>query len=416
MKHSLLQSVLACWLVACGSETHEADVGADSAYEMHTLGDAYALPDGDAQERECVAGRTRCEGRCVLLESHPEHCGQCGIRCEGENECVHARCAPAREPDPDRDAGRYASLQIDDEGRPHIAYLDESTPDEIALRYAYFDGMRWNTEAIDGGAVGSWLSLALDEGGSPLVSYYDHVDDALRVARRSLGAWEVESVAIGGRYTGLSASEGRVDVVHYDYTAEAIFHSAFDGERWFTRPVSDVGDSGKYASLARASDGALYVSFYQGNPSQLVFGEAHEDGWRLETVHEGPSLGQYTSLALDAAGAPCIAYYDAYQARLLFAHQTLDGWVRDVVDEDGDVGRFASLAFRGSTPIIAYYDASNEDLRVALRQDSGAWESRLLDERGDVGTNASLVVTEEHVHVAYFSASTKRLRYLRRAL
>lgn len=43
-------------------------------------------------EQECTVGGTSCEGECVNIENHPDHCGGCGAPCDGV--CEAGDCNP----------------------------------------------------------------------------------------------------------------------------------------------------------------------------------------------------------------------------------------------------------------------------------------------------------------------------------
>lgn len=49
----------------------------------------------EGTECRCRSGYTTCEGRCVNLQTSPEHCGACGVVCAqacGAGACVDASC------------------------------------------------------------------------------------------------------------------------------------------------------------------------------------------------------------------------------------------------------------------------------------------------------------------------------------
>src|SRR5688572_1598864 len=47
---------------------------------------------GDDKVCGCPEGKTRCNDRCVNLQTNERHCGSCSNRCPGEQECVGGRC------------------------------------------------------------------------------------------------------------------------------------------------------------------------------------------------------------------------------------------------------------------------------------------------------------------------------------
>ena len=72
-------------------------------------------------------------------------------------------------------AGQESALALDAHNRPRIAYGDWDYPNND-LRYAYFDGYDWQIETVHSttlaGAQAQGISLALDDAGSPHISYY----------------------------------------------------------------------------------------------------------------------------------------------------------------------------------------------------------------------------------------------------
>ena len=82
-----------------------------------------------------------------------------------------------------------ASLALDRAGRPHIAYWDNSAN---ALRYARRTGpgSTWITQTVEAGmawiAGSGRVSLALDRGDHPYISYSDETNRSLKVAGRGV--------------------------------------------------------------------------------------------------------------------------------------------------------------------------------------------------------------------------------------
>ncbi len=84
--------------------------------------------------------------------------------------------------------GDYCSLALDAQGQPHIAYHDFTHGD---LKYAVKSGGTWTVVTVDEGAasggapshdVGQYASLALDAQGNPRIAYYDATTGDLRYA------------------------------------------------------------------------------------------------------------------------------------------------------------------------------------------------------------------------------------------
>ncbi len=103
--------------------------------------------------------------------------------------CDDANCAGGGESvvtvDSGGVVGRFTSLELDAAGKPVISYLDSTNQD---LKVAYCDdancaGVGDNVVTVDsGGDVGWYTSLELDAAGNPVVSYYDMIDQDLKLA------------------------------------------------------------------------------------------------------------------------------------------------------------------------------------------------------------------------------------------
>lgn len=92
------------------------------------------------------------------------------------------------EVDNDFFAGQESCLALTTDNQPRIVYSDWDYPNQD-LRYAYFNGFDWEIEKADTstqpGARAEGVSLALDSGGSPHISYYFDVNGP------PLYAWKV---------------------------------------------------------------------------------------------------------------------------------------------------------------------------------------------------------------------------------
>ena len=188
----------------------------------------------------------------------------------------------AKEPvDSSSSVGRYNSLAIDSQGRPHIAYRDGNL---LALRYSRWTGTAWSTGIVDWvGDVGLFASLALSASDLPRIAYYDNDNGYLK----------------------------------YAYN---------DGTTWYNETVDDGSPDddyvGKYASLAIDSAGRPHIAYYNESWGTLKYARWDGSQWVIETITDPDGSSDYgvgCSLHLDALDLPHIAYYDNANADLKYA-------------------------------------------------------------------------------------------------
>ncbi len=156
-------------------------------------------------------------------------------------------------------SGQYASLALDADRDPHVAYYDSQNKE---LRLASFTGSAWSSQVVDGTTafVGQFASLALDPTtGHPRISYYDG-----------------------------------------DPRNRDLRYASFDGASWSWEVVDDTGTVGQYTSLAlEATTGHPRISYYDATNRDLKYAAWNGAAWEVSVVDEAGYVGTYSSLALD---------------------------------------------------------------------------------------------------------------------
>jgi fibronectin type 3 domain-containing protein len=83
--------------------------------------------------------------------------------------------------------GFYSSLALDASDHPHIAFHDDSAQHD--LKYAEWTGTDWLVERVEWGSpsnvLGTYASLALDNGGYPHISYYHNTKSDLKYTTKA---------------------------------------------------------------------------------------------------------------------------------------------------------------------------------------------------------------------------------------
>ena len=132
--------------------------------------------------------------------------------------------------------GSHTSLDLDEDGYPHISYGDIGNGD---LKYAYQDASGWHIETVDSeGDIGYFTSLALDVGGHPHISYLHcrrslYFCDAgdLEYAHRDTFGWHIETVdsegSVGWSTSLALGAGGYPHISYHDYTNDDLKYAYY---------------------------------------------------------------------------------------------------------------------------------------------------------------------------------------------
>ncbi len=311
--------------------------------------------------------------------------------------------------------GKYSSLALDSNNRPHLSYYHETNEE---LRYAYWNGTGWSVETADSnGSVGSHCSLALDSNNRPHISYYG--DDQLLYAYLDGSKWERTVVDSDGRVGGFASiavdSFDRPHISYFDWDNEDLKYAYWNGTAWENETVDRDGRMGEHTSIAIDSLDRPHISYSDWDNGTLKYASRNGTGWRNETVDSnGRQVGEYTSITLDSSDRPHISYYDYNMTNGDLKYAFWDGqdWQTTTVDWTGRVGEYTSIALDTlDRPHISYCTYPDSVLKYAYVNESG-WQLETLDVAAWSGHHTSLTLDDnDRPHIAYFDADTHDLRY-----
>lgn len=315
------------------------------------------------------------------------------------------------------------SLVYDSGGRPHVVYGGDH------LYYAWYDGSTWVKLTIDTNSqVGEYASIALDNDNNPRIAYYDSANRSLKFAYRLNNVWYTltldtppESVVV----------PENLELVPDPVNAQELFsQDPNEADELESKPEENTtGDAGKYTSIAIGTDNRVHISYYYNDG---VFGNLKYATWdgvtwsfQLADYNNTPSVeydtGLWTSIAVKSNNLPCISYMDEKYDDLKYACSNgAGGWsVTNISEETGRKnnleGVFTSLVFDiNNNPNISFLDFSvsgNYRLRHAYFKQS-AWNSIAVDNGAGIGYDTSIAFKPDNtLLISYYDAGNLRLKY-----
>jgi hypothetical protein len=325
--------------------------------------------------------------------------------------------------------GNDCSLALDADGNPHISYNDGNYS---GLKYASWNGSKWNIQVVDLGGVtggdGLYSSLSIDSSGSPHISYcaFDETYHGyLKYAWWNGLSWNTQTVdPVGsGWFTSLALdSQGNPHISYYGYYS--LQYASWDGSKWKIEIV-DPGrfaydDSlisiGWYSSLTLDSNDNPHISYYHKTNGDLKYANWNGSGWNVQTVDSEGDVGLDTSLALDSNGNPHISYRG--DTGLKYAVWNGSGWSIQIIDTIGNpraaVGKYSSLVLDSKdNPHISYIDNYRINLLKYAFLNGSSWEIHVLSEPVHGGYSTSMALdANEKVHIAHGDYTSHVLNYV----
>ena len=336
--------------------------------------------------------------------------------------------------------GEYIRIESDSLGDKSITYYDYSNQDLILLRQ---NASSWDTVNIASiGDVGSYADISLNQNNEEVFSYYDGDESNLIIATPASdidgdGLADAQDRCMntpngkiiddtGCHYeqqilTSGSSDFAYVDVAKGDDDLLRLVHfegypdgdstcdrntanmtddcnlvyrkQNSDGSWGASERIDQGGETGRYATIAIASDGTESVAFHAktatdpmvGFVTQTAAKIATNNGgsWTVETIAEDNSTGWYTDIAVDSQGNNIVSYTDntGTYSELKVARKNGSQWTEKTVQLNAT---YASVNYVNDIAHVSYYSSNPEMIRLAIENGS-SWDIHNVTTSGVVG-------------------------------
>jgi hypothetical protein len=224
--------------------------------------------------------------------------------------------------DNDSGAGQGAVLKIDSFNRPHIAYFGGKEAN-YAIKYAWLDEKKWTFLTTNYRGIAGWgIALILDQSDSPHLAFIDP-DNKPIYAYLSGDTWQAETMPEEKRPVyDFDMVMDQYEYVHIvyntwtDWFTSEIWDAIFDGKSWYHTVVDDDAGIAAVISMDTDSQANPRLVYSSWNPTsdleglgagKLRYGRYEGEEWQVETVTDVAFSFDAPALELNAADIPQIA-------------------------------------------------------------------------------------------------------------
>jgi len=297
----------------------------------------------------------------------------------------------------------------------------------VGARSVRGQGWSWSFEKVDSGA--KFTSLAVDSGGSVHVSYVDNSSHVVKYAFRSAESSRWYTLVIEKNLQNATTrlaldSHGNPHMCYPDWGS--LKHAYWNGKLWIIQEIAPGGAKEYTCSLAIASDGTPYVSWYQvrapnGTSYYHIRTAALQDGaWLARTLDFDGEAGKWNSTVVDSQGRPIVSYSIFPTGELKIAQFNGKEWHVSFIDS---LGRETSKGVRGmgnclrvdAQGILHVSYFSDRELHYAVQQ-GDSWSFQKVDDitrdGSWVGYLSSLGFDHAgHPHISYDDGTALKHAY-----
>ena len=285
--------------------------------------------------------------------------------------------------DVDNQCAGFASMTLDSQQRPRIAYLEYGTG---RLKYAYWSDLAWHLQRIDLNitSVEYYTSITLDSEDRPIISYYDVVGPDkyaeyvlnVRVVRFTGNAWEtmtIDATPGSGKFNSIASIAGKdLQIAYANVRSEtaSLRYARWNGNSWNVKILEGATHpQGIYSvKLVLDKQGNPHIAYTDTVNHHVKYATTRDGKWHIQVVDAlaNEAYPDRNGIALDDKGTPYLSYYDSRQGVLKVAHPEGEKWVSEEVDANF-AGFTSSIQIVNGEIMLVYYDTITNSLKCARR-------------------------------------------------
>ena len=204
------------------------------------------------------------------------------------------------------------SLAMDEDGYAHISYSRYESDQEAYLKYAYQDFSGWHVGTIDDQGDIESTSLEIDQNGFPHISYLVSGSN-LKYAYQDSSGWHTQIIydavnTAGDCSLDLDAN-GYPHIAFWGVRGDSPKYTYKDASGWHSETINHH-EYGGGVSLALDKNGFPHVAYFTVSTSDDGPKYAYKDalGWHTESLKKGDWGGLNPSLALDSNDNPRLSF------------------------------------------------------------------------------------------------------------
>lgn len=273
--------------------------------------------------------------------------------------------------------GTNTSIAIDSKGKIHIAYKYEEgdilSAGYGALRYATNASGSWAVQLVDSGdaSTGNYASLALDSNDNPHIAYkhniyvYGNAITTLRYATNASGSWNVATVD-GGNFYGISLGLDPSNKGHISYSDNSSLKYATNlSGIWGSTTLTSASKAN--TSIGLDSVGKIHIAY---GSTYIQYISNKSGSWQGTSITGGAIYGR--SLTLDKNNFVHISYAEnsnPYFLNFGYANNLAGVWQTTFIDTTWwGTGQYNSIATDPKGKVhFSYFYELNADLKYAVR-------------------------------------------------